>query len=135
MAYSINPVPEERCVCLTHDGEMPLGELATALKDVEDLLTVNRWTGVMLDITNLRSVPKPEEVFSLGKTVSQRVRRKTRVALVVRPDQTRHARWIEQAVRRRGTLLTYFTEIGKAERWMRRLTPGRCAGRYSPLFH
>ncbi len=132
MSYFINPVPEERCVFLTHEGEMPLGELATALQEVEDLLTLNRWTGVMVDVTTLRSVPKAEEVFTLGKTVPRHLPRNTRVALGIRPDQTKHARRIEQAVRRGGTLLMYFTESERAQRWTRRLTPGRCDGMYSP---
>jgi len=131
MAYFINLVPEERCVFLTQEGEMLLDEVASALQEVNGFLTANRWTGVMVDITPLQSPPKPEELFTLGKALPRRLPRNTRVALVVRPDQARHARWIEQTVRRGGTLLTYFTELEKAERWMRRLTPGRCDGMFT----
>ena len=109
MSYFINPVEEEKCVFLTH----------AARQEVGDLLAARQWNRMVVDITTLRSVPKAVELFALGGALAQGTPRNARIALVVRPDQARHARLVETVARNGGALLTFFTDAGKAEAWVR----------------
>ena len=108
---------------LTHEGELPLAQAAVALDEVKAMLTAKGWTGLVVDVTSLRSAPNAEEMLTLGHTLPRHLPRRTRVALVVRLDQARHARLIEQIARKGGTFLTFFTDIEKAEKWMRGKPP------------
>jgi len=105
---------------------MSLAQAAAALEEVEALLTAKGWKGLLVDVTTLRSVPKAEELFTFGNTLPRHLPRLTRVALVVRLDQARHARLIEQVARGGGMFLTFFTNIVRAEKWVR----GKPNGRY-----
>jgi hypothetical protein len=46
------------------------------------------------------------------------------VALVVRPEQERHARLVQEVARRGRVFLTYFLDAGKAALWVKQ-SPGR----------
>jgi hypothetical protein len=46
------------------------------------------------------------------------------VALVVRPEQERHARLVQEVARRGRVFLTYFLDPGKAALWVKQ-SPGR----------
>jgi len=105
-------------VFLTHEGETPMVEVAAARQEVGELLAARRWNRLVVDITAMRSVPKAEEVFALGESLSQGVVRGARIALVVRPDQAKHARLIETVARNGGTFLTYFVDVDKAHIWV-----------------
>ena len=119
MSYFINPVEEAKCVFLTHEGQMSLSETTTVQQEIAGLLAARRWNRVMVDVTAMESVPKAAEVFALGESLPRTLPRSARVALVVRPDQAKHARLLEQVARRRGAFLTFFVDAGKAEVWLR----------------
>ena len=119
MSYFINPVEEAKCVFLTHEGQMSLSETTTVQQEIAGMLTARRWNRVMVDVTAMESVPKAAEVFALGESLPRTLPRSARVALVVRPDQAKHARLLEQVARRRGAFLTFFVDAGKAEVWLR----------------
>ena len=86
---------------------------------VWQLLATHRPTQLLIDGTAIESMPKPSDLFEFGKWLPRSLPRAARVALVVRPDQVRHARLIERVARNAGAFLTYFTDRQKAERWVR----------------
>lgn len=104
---------------LTHEGEMSMLEAAAARQEVGELLTARRWNRIIVDVTAMRSVPKGAEVFALGESLSRSLPRGVRIALVVRPDQAKHARLIEQVARKGGAFLTFFIDAEKAKAWVR----------------
>jgi hypothetical protein len=132
MSYFINPVEEEKCVFLTYEGEMSLVEAMAAQQEVGELLAVKQWSRIVVDVTAVGSAPKALELFALGGELAQSVPRSVRIALVVRPDQARHARLIETVARNGGAFLTFFIDAEMAEAWVRgdpsvqarRLLPG-----------
>ncbi len=123
MSYYINQFEEAMCAFVTHDGTMSLAETAAAQQDVAELLAAKRWNRIIVNVTAMQSVPKGAEVFGLGKSLSRSLPRSVRIALVVRQDQAKHARLIEQLARKGGTFLTYFIDAQKAEVWVRRTPP------------
>jgi len=130
MSYFINPVEEAKCVLLTHEGEMSPAEAAEARQEIAELSAEKRWNRIIVDITAVRSVPNAAEVFALGESLSRSLPRNTRIALVVRPDQARHARLIEQVARKGGAFLTFFMDAEKAEAWVEGTFPSM----HAPLF-
>lgn len=125
MSYFINPVEEEKCVFLTHEGEMSLVETALARQEARALLTARRWTRLLVDITVTRTVFRAGDVFELAAAISRDVPRSARIALLVRPDQVKHAKLIETVARRGGKCLAFFVNNEKAEAWVRGLSPIR----------
>lgn len=119
MPYFINPVEEEKCVFLTHEGEMSMAEAAAAREEAGELLTAKQWNRIIVDITAVRSLLKGLELFKLGEAISETLPPCARIALVVRADQTKGARLIEQVARNSGAFLTFFTDVRKAEAWVR----------------
>ena len=119
MSYFIDPVEEEQCVFLNDEGELSLVEAEAACQEVGELLSAKRWNRILVDVTGLRSIPKGEELFDLGRTLSRIAPPSVRIALVVKPDQTEHAKLIEAAARNRGTFLTLFVNVEEAEAWVR----------------
>jgi hypothetical protein len=130
MSYCINPVEEAKCAFLSHEGEMSLAETAVAQQEIGGLLAARRWNRIIVDVTATRSVPKAAEAFALGESLSRTLPRSARIALVVRPDQAKHARLIEQVARKGGAFLTFFINAEKAEVWVR----GTPSLMHNPLF-
>ena len=89
------------------------------LTSVGQLLALHRPTQLLIDGTVIGSMLKPSHLFDFVKCLTRSLPRTARVALVVRPDQVRHARLIERVARNGGAFLTYFTDRQKAERWVR----------------
>ena len=86
---------------------------------VWQLLASHRPTRLLIDGTAIESMPDPSRLFEVVKWFARSLPRAARVALVVRPDEVRHARLIERVARNAGAFLTYFTDRQKAERWVR----------------
>ena len=74
----------------------------------------------MVDLTELRSVPTARQLFDFAKGFAGQMPPDARVALVVRPEQVRHANLIEKVARKDGVFLSYFVDPGKATLWMQR---------------
>lgn len=81
---------------LTRKGEMSLTEAAQAKQENIGLLAARRWNRILVDAIAVRSLPNAAEVFGLGKSLSRNLPRSARIGLVVRPDQAKHAKLIEQ---------------------------------------
>ena len=115
MAYFINPVEAERCVFLSYEGEMPPCELAAARYEAQGLLKTRSWFRMVVDITQMQSVPTPPQLYDFAKGLAVQVPRDARVALVVRPEQVKRASLVEKVAREDGVFLPYFSQSGKGE--------------------
>lgn len=131
MSYFVNPVEEDRCVFLTFEGEIPLIEAKAAQQEVQALLQAKQWHRYLVDVTAVQSAPKAGELFEFGRGLSSQTPRSTRIALVVRQDQERHAGFIEKVARNGGAFMTFFVEVEKAEAWLGEVQENRAVVRIS----
>lgn len=129
MSHFINPVEEDRCVFLSYDGEMPAVELSAARYEADAVLDQHRWHRLVVDITQLQTVPTVPELFDFASGLSSNVSRTRRVALLVRPEQEPHARLVQKVARRGRVFLTYFLDPDKATLWVKQSPRRQIMGR------
>lgn len=122
MSYFINPVGEDRCVFLSYEGEVPAVELSAARYEADALLDRRQWHRLVVDITQLQSLPRTSEIIDFAGGLSSTVSRARRVALVVRPEQERQANLFQKVSRRGRLFLTCFQDPDKATLWVKRST-------------
>ena len=103
---------------LTYEGEITGKEAAAARLEVNTLLVAKQWNRVLVDATEWRSIPTAVELFEFARGLSLDFTLKTRIALVVRPEQAKHARLIEKVARNDNVFLTYFVDAEKATTWV-----------------
>ena len=109
MSYFINPVGADRCVFLSYEGETPAVELSAARYEAGRRAESRHWHRLVVDVTQLQSVPTAAWDSSiLPSGLSSNISRTRRVALVVRPEEERHARLVQEVARRGRVFLTYF---------------------------
>ena len=125
MSYFINPVGEDRCVFLSYGGEMPAVELSAARQETDAILDQRQWHRLVVDATQLQSLPPTPELIGIARGLSSTVSRARRVALVFRPEQERLARLVEKVARRGRLFLTCFLDPNKATHWVKKSTPDR----------
>jgi hypothetical protein len=125
MSYFINPVDEDRCVFLSYEGEMPAADLSAARYEADAILDQRQWNRLVVDITQLQSVPRISEIIDFASGLSSTVSRARRVAVVVRPDQERQASLFQKVARRGRLFLTCFQDPDKANLWMKQSAPHR----------
>ena len=129
MSYFINPIGEDQCVFLSYEGKMPAMELSAARYEADALLDQHRWHRLVVDVTQLESVPTALELFDFASALSSNTSGARRVALVVRPEQERHARLVQEVARRGRVFLTYFLDPNKAALWVKRSPVRQIMGR------
>lgn len=66
MSYFINPVGDYRCAFPSYEGEMPAAELSAARYEVHAVLEQRRWHRLVVDVTQLQSVPTVPELFDFA---------------------------------------------------------------------
>jgi hypothetical protein len=125
MSYFINPVGEDRCLFLSHEGPMPATELSAARRETDAIMDQRQWHRLVVDVTHLQSLPRTSEIISFASGLSSTVSRARRVALLIRPDQEHQARLFQKLARRGRVFLTYFLDRNKATRWVKQSTPDR----------
>jgi len=76
-----------------------------------------------VDITELRSVPTALELFAFARGLSSDLPQSARVALVVRPEQTKLAKLIENVARNYDMFLTFFFNAEEATIWVKGVKP------------
>jgi hypothetical protein len=119
MAYFINPVEDDRCVLVSYAGEMPSVELSAARREATGVMGERHWNRLLIDVTQMQSVPTPAQLFDLTKAISAEVPRGARVALLIRPEQVHSARLVERIARSDGVFLAYFLDSDKAMAWVK----------------
>jgi anti-anti-sigma regulatory factor len=119
MTSFLNPVQEERCLFITCEGEMRIAELLELHQQLTRILAKHSLRRVLLDVTCANYVSTALELFMFASAVSSSLPRGTRMALIVRPGQARHAKVLAEFMRRGGTLLTNFLDPEKAEAWLK----------------
>ncbi len=125
MSYFIHPVVEDRCVFLSYEGEMPAADLSAARYEADAILDQRQWNRLVVDITQLQSVPRTSETIDFASGLSSTVSRARRVAVVVRPEQERRANLFQKVARRGRLFLTCFQNPDKAMLWVKKSTPQR----------
>jgi hypothetical protein len=118
MSYFINPVQADQCVFLTYEGEMPPVEVAVVRSAAAGLLAANHWNRMVVDITELQSVPLALELFELGRGMASDLPPSARVALVVRPEQASQGEYVEKVARSDGVFLNFFFDPENATTWV-----------------
>ncbi len=124
MPCFINPVKEDQCVFVTYQGEMTLGEIMAARYEANELLSMKRWNRIVVNIAGLRSTPTTLELIDLASDLSSDLPPSIRIALVVRPDQLKDAKLVENVARIEGVLLAHFLDPDMAALWVKQ-SPGK----------
>lgn len=117
MSFTIQSIEAEQCVLLSYEGVMPAWELSAARYEADEVLDRRHWSRLLVDVTELQSDPTPVELYDFAKILFAAGRR-TRVALVVRPEQARHAKLVEKYARTGRVFLSYFLDLDKARAWL-----------------
>jgi hypothetical protein len=125
MSYFINPHEADRCEFWSCQRELPPVELAAARYEVNGELDQRHWNRMIVDVTQLQSIPTAAQLINHARAMASDVPRGARVALVVCPEQVRPARFVEKVARGLGVFLTYFLDPDKATDWVKRTTPVR----------
>ncbi len=118
MSYYINPVEEDHCVFVSFEALVSAAEAERAGRDTHALLSKHRWSRILLDLTQLLSVPTTCELLDVSERLSFDLPKGLWIALVIRPDQARPAQFIENTARNRGVRLTCFTDAEQAGHWL-----------------
>ena len=124
MPYFINPVKEDQCVFVTYEGKMTRVEIMEARYEANKLLSVKRWNRIVVNIAGLRPTPMTLELIDLASDLSSELPPSTRIALVVRPDQVKGAKLVENVARIEGVFLAHFLDPDKAALWVKQ-SPGK----------
>lgn len=123
MPHFINPAEEDHCVFLTYEGKLAPLEIVAARYEANGLLEMKHWSRMVVDITELRSIPTALELFTFARGLSSDLPTNARVALVIRPEQSKHARLFETVARNDGVLLTLFSGVENATAWVKAAKP------------
>ena len=129
MSYFINPVGEDRCVFLLYEGEMPSAELSAARREANGVLGQQHWNRMLINVTQMQSMPTPAELIDHARAIGTGIPGGGRVALVVRPEQVRSARLVEQVARHGRVFLAYFLNPDKAALWVKQSPRRQIMGR------
>jgi hypothetical protein len=117
MSCCVNPVKEEQCLFVTHQGNSPFHEMWFTRYAANKYLVLKHWNRIVVDITNLRPMPTTMEVISLASDLSSDLPRSTRIALVISPEQAEYGKLVERVARIEGVNLHIFFEIADAKEW------------------
>jgi hypothetical protein len=119
MSYYINPIEEDHCLFLSFEAEVPAVEAESVRQGVKALLGDRRWNRIVLDATQMQGYPTTWELFAFSESLCWDLPQDAWIALVARPDQARHAQFLENIARSRGVMLTCFTDEGDASNWVK----------------
>ena len=135
MSYTIQTIEDDQYVFLSYFGEMPGWELSAARYEADIVLDEQHWNRLLVDATQLQSDPTPVELYDFAKSLSSGTTRQTRVALVVRPEQARHAKIVEKLGRTGRLFLSYFLDRDKARAWLTEPVPRERTGFKKEIHH
>jgi len=123
MSYLINPVDEDQYVFLRYEGTMPPIEIVAVRYGATGLLSALHWDRLLMDITELRTIPPDLELFRLFSGLSPDLSPNARVALVIREEQAKQARLVQDIARKEGVFLACFSDVEQASTWMKGIRP------------
>jgi hypothetical protein len=109
MPHFINPVEEDQCVFLTYEGDLAPLEISAARYKAGGLLEAKQWNRIVVDLTALRSPPMAVELLERVKGCAVDSSQRSRIAIIVRPEQYRNARLLTTVARNHGALLNFFS--------------------------
>lgn len=117
MSCFVNPVKEDQCLFVTHQGRSPFHEMFSTRFAANKYLVMKHWNRIVVDIRNLQPMPTTMEVISLASDLSSDLPRSARIALVVSPEQAEYSKLVERVARIEGVNLHIFFEIADAKEW------------------
>jgi len=109
---------KDECVYLTCTGDMTLADMTMAWRKVQLMLTASGCKRILADVTALQSGFDPADLFDLAKLFWHNFPPSGRMALLVRWDQSTHAKLLEALLRCVGVYLTVFVSEEMAEAWV-----------------
>ena len=119
MSCFVNPVEEDQCLYVCYEGEMEPSGDSEAWREANGVLEERQWRRIVVDVTQLRSLPPSSELYDFARAFSSDRPSAKRVALVVRPEQARQAKLVEKVARHGHVFLTYFLDPERAIRWVK----------------
>jgi len=119
MSCYVNPVKEEQCLFVTHQGHSPFHEMLSTRFAANKYLVMKHWNRIVVDIRNLQPMPTTMDVISLASDLSSDLPRSARIALVISPEQAQYGKLVERVARIEGVNLHIFFEIANAKEWAR----------------
>lgn len=132
MSYSVHSVEDDQCVFLVHTSDLAEVELAAARVEAYGVLDQHQWKRLVVDVTRLHLVPTSLELLDYAKGLAACASRPVRVALVVRPEQQRPAKFFEKAARHGRVFVTYFVDHDHAVAWVKQTGARGPARRSNP---
>jgi hypothetical protein len=121
MSCFVNPVKEDQCLFVTHQGRSPFREMWFTRYAANKYLVLKHWNRIVVDITNLRPMPTTMEVISLTSDLSSDLPRSTQIAVVINPEQAEYGKLVERVARIEGVNLHIFFKIANAKEWAREI--------------
>ena len=110
---------------------MPPVEVVAVRYEATALMAAKRWNRMVVDFTELRSLTELE-LFVFARGLSSDLPQMARVALVVRQEQARYAKFVEKIVRNDGVFLTFFFDAEQATVWVKGMTLHERIQHYQP---
>jgi len=119
MSCFINPDKENQCIFLTYEGDVPPIEIMAARYEAGGLLAKKRWKRIVVDITGWQCGLTARELIRRAADLISDLPRSTWVGLVIRLEQAKPAKFVENFARMEGMSLTCFFAIENAKDWVR----------------
>jgi hypothetical protein len=125
MPYVINPVEEDRCLFVRHEGEVSIHDVGESLRRAGGVLSGKGWSRLLVDATGVTKRPSLIEVYLSANQLLSALPRSTRIAVVFRSDKKGEARFVENMIFNVSARMAAFAEVDKARVWIRQEeTPG-----------
>lgn len=106
MPCQIDLLKENGCVLLTCPGYLHFGEILAGRRATNRLLAANDCRGLIVDITKLRTIPPALELYHLGQNLPFDLPPGVRLALLIRPDQSRHGKLFQAVAQNAGVAVS-----------------------------
>lgn len=118
MLFYVCPDSNDDFVFLTCSGEITSAEMTSACQGTLVSLAGSHSKRVVVDIRSLKTIPETEQLFDLAKFIWRDFPKGGRIALLVRWEQSRLAKFLELLVRTVGVNLTVFLTQDRAMAWI-----------------
>jgi len=109
MAYEIGIDEKQRCILVTHTGDISVAESRAAQREAIALIMERGLSRVLIDVTGITNDLSAADLFTLTADLGDPGNPRPAAALVARPDQQAKARFMETVAFNRGLRIEAFT--------------------------
>jgi len=136
MPYSLKQDEKDQCVFLIYEGGMVPIEIVAGRYGASGLVSALGWNRMVIDISRLQTIPPQLELFRLFNSFSSDLPSGARIALVIRAEQAKPARLVQNIARSDGMSVLFFLDMKEAVRWVKQPNPrehtrNQLAGHYA----